>query len=566
MDPLSATVAATQVAELLYKASMLIRRFVKDAKAIDANLKGLGNEIQSLMSIVNSITTAFEDPTVQPSLQAAKDNAIFLNHVIALLTDCKISGTEVLLILESLSGRDDPDNFLWKSARQIRFYRKHESLDRLQARLSSHKSDLQVALGVINMLVTGHSSDRVNNSLGSKIDQLAKNLEMQLMQRKSVNGNGVGEDDDDEDARFIRHSKELIDSATKVLSRQNTLILEDIEVIDMARELDIEREEHESEFEEVEDQGFVPPSNRSLHQTQVPLPARTPSRKQSPKSVDTSVLSENGCISASDHGMTHEMGQNTQIAVRFSTPFTNPPRMIYGLSHIDCVDGENVVDAAGPRVAFDVVDIAADGFQATARTFGNCVPWDLKMSWLTLPENGIHFETGTFDTSTVRNDSRSLAVTAVTFSRPFQRNPIVCCWFTEVDIPYGWRSLRTWAARITHDGFVLSVDTWADRVWKNARVNWLAYDAEEDGRRIKSSVQIVKRHEVRNFSSPWLRDPQARDPTTFIAITELDCGPSRNTRISGQITNITGGRLIGEIGTWDDTDMDHLHCTWISIE
>jgi hypothetical protein len=154
MDPLSATAAAAQLAEQLFKTSMVIRRFVKDAKAIDANLKELGNEIQSLMSIVNSITTAFEDPTVQPSLQAAKDNAIFLDHVTALLTDCKITGTEVLLILEGLGRRDEPDNFLWKSARQIRFYRKHESLDRLQTRLSSHKSDLQFALGVINMYVS----------------------------------------------------------------------------------------------------------------------------------------------------------------------------------------------------------------------------------------------------------------------------------------------------------------------------------------------------------------------------------------------------------------------------
>jgi hypothetical protein len=264
--------------------------------------------------------------------------------------------------------------------------------------------------------------------------------------------------------------------------------------------------------------------------------------------------------------MTHEMGQNTQIAVKFSTPFTKAPRMIYGLSHIDCVDGENVVAEAGPRVAFDVVDVAVDGFKANARTFGNCVPWEIKMSWLTLPENGIHFETGTFNTSTVRNDLKSPAATLVAFSRPFQKKPIVCCWLTEVDIPYGWRSLRTWAASIKHDGFKLWVDTWADRVWKNAQVNWLAYDAEEDGRRIKSSVQIVKRHELGNFHSPWFRAPQARSPATFIAITELDVSPSRNTRISGQITNFTSGRLIGEIGTWDDTDMDHLHCTWISIE
>jgi hypothetical protein len=110
--------------------------------------------------------------------------------------------------------------------------------------------------------------------LGSKIDQLAKNLEMQLLQRKLVNEKGVGDDgddDDEDDDRFVRHSKELLKSATKVLSRQNTLILEDCEMIDIAIEVENECEEHDSEFEEIENQDLVPPSDHFLQQKNTPL-------------------------------------------------------------------------------------------------------------------------------------------------------------------------------------------------------------------------------------------------------------------------------------------------------
>ena len=91
--------------------------------------------------------------------------------------------------------------------------------------------------------------------------------------------------------------------------------------------------------------------------------------------------------------------------------------MICGLvSHVDVIDGENLAkNGCGRRVTGDIVDMTTDGFVANPRSFAGCLPYALSMSWLTLPDNRIHFETGNYETYTVRTPNKKITALRIHF-------------------------------------------------------------------------------------------------------------------------------------------------------
>ncbi|KAI9835476.1 MAG: hypothetical protein M1837_003785 [Sclerophora amabilis] len=269
---------------------------------------------------------------------------------------------------------------------------------------------------------------------------------------------------------------------------------------------------------------------------------------------------QSGVVSARDFGTMEQQNFNIRVPIKFPTPLPNVPRMIFGLNLID------TLLPSGPRVASDAIEATREGFVANPRSFDGSVPFDLKMSWLTLPDNDVHFETGIFDTYDVRTEDTQNVSQRIFYSKPFAKNPVVVCWFFEVNIATGWRSLKTFESRVGKEAFTLNVHTWADRRFGGARVGWLAYDADENGKRVKSGSTETRRNESGVNDSAWNSSPFSTTPATFIALSELDISDSHGFRAKAEVNGVTKDRLSWTLNTWADTDMDHIKGTWIEIE
>ena len=253
-------------------------------------------------------------------------------------------------------------------------------------------------------------------------------------------------------------------------------------------------------------------------------------------------------------------GRNESIdsVIEFPALMTSIPRIIYGLATLDSGQFD-------PRTSCNMREVTKEGF-AFNQYVGQGYCYDLNTSWLTLPDNGIHFETGTCETWTMRTNDHDDFRQDVRFLRPFSRTPIVRCFFQSLSIGGGWRSLRVFSADVNANGFSLRVSTWAGRQYDGAQVGWLAYDADEHGKRVKSDSFVTRRNETSTRTTRFPGQPFSKTPALFLGVQEFDFGNDKFFRMKSDIREITKESVTLEVGTWDDSNMDHLQCDWIAIE
>jgi hypothetical protein len=254
-------------------------------------------------------------------------------------------------------------------------------------------------------------------------------------------------------------------------------------------------------------------------------------------------------------------GESKNQAVGFKTHLSDAPTMIYALSWVD------IILSDGVRAIAELPRVSGDGFTMNLKAGNQCRPFDIQASWLTLPNNGIHFESGVFESWSLGRDIHENVTQRITFAEPFSEPPEICCWFVEINCGAGWHSLKTYTKNITKEGFTLKIDTWAGRSFDGAKVQWLAFDTAEDGKRVKRGLSTITRGQGANKEDlPFYGTPFSRPPATIIGITELDLGDNAGFRLQCVIHSATKDRLAWEYGTWADTNMDHAVFTWLAVE
>ena len=68
-------------------------------------------------------------------------------------------------------------------------------------------------------------------------------------------------------------------------------------------------------------------------------------------------------------------------------------------------------------------------------------------------------------------------------------------------------------------GFTTVIEARAGRHFDGARVGWIAYDADEDGKRVRSGNTIIRRDEVGNYDFPFYGPaPCSKTLAVFIGI------------------------------------------------
>ncbi|KAK4694378.1 hypothetical protein P7C71_g3198, partial [Lecanoromycetidae sp. Uapishka_2] len=256
-------------------------------------------------------------------------------------------------------------------------------------------------------------------------------------------------------------------------------------------------------------------------------------------------------------------GKDSSALIRqeFPTTLSQPPRILYGLSGIDVERNGRLGVACDPK------DLSVTGFTVEPRSFGGSQAYGINFSWLTLPNNGVHFEFGQLDTYSLTNFNKLSTTQRIEFPNAFKSPPKVLAWFYEINKIGDWCSLKTYPKDASSTGFNIVIESWANRPFDGARVCWLAYEAEEDGKRVKSDKNLVDRAtKFAKQDAPWYGTPFTQKPAVFIGISELDFSMGRNIRVRANIDGATNERLQWSYGTWDDSDMDHLIVTWLAVE
>lgn len=196
-------------------------------------------------------------------------------------------------------------------------------------------------------------------------------------------------------------------------------------------------------------------------------------------------------------------------------------------------------------------------------------------NYLTLPKNGVCFDTGTFDTSVLGRSSLTEYVRQyIPFSGSFTSPPIVRCWFTAFDLngspgsnSMAARQVTLGVAQRTCDGFTLTIQSVYG--YTSASIGWLAYDSAEDGKRVRSDQYVIESSNAdkkatveRSFSDK----PFAKVPATFVGCDSFNVYSTNWVRWRAQQIEVTKDRFRFECGAASSNGVNTLGFVWIAME
>jgi hypothetical protein len=268
-----------------------------------------------------------------------------------------------------------------------------------------------------------------------------------------------------------------------------------------------------------------------------------------------------GSFRANDKGWREGENISERCSIEFPRTYLTAPKLLFGISTADAEFNK-------PRcISMAFPEVKAGGFSVRVAAWSGCRAYEIGCNWLTLPDD-LHLETGRIHTYGGDQAEYENFNQQVFFSQSFASPPIVCVWFQEFEWhSKGFISIKCGATEITSNSFNLKIDSWANRKFKNARVQYIAYPAEENGKRVKSGRNTVvhpEREVVKRV--PFYGQPFNNQPKTFIAISELDFSGSRNLRFRCSAIAPNNKELDLSYGTWWDTEMHHAEAQWIAIE
>lgn len=269
--------------------------------------------------------------------------------------------------------------------------------------------------------------------------------------------------------------------------------------------------------------------------------------------------------------------KNTSLeyAIVFNKPLAYTPRILTGLSMIDTASDPPY---QGPGVTVYNSKISKEGISVVRGT-GEAKSWSVNAWWMTLPENGIQMDTGVVDAAGI---VRSITMATpfkldIKFSKRFPRGPKVHVWIQAVDweCPGLWKRLEVNASNINEAGCTINISTWSDTIVRSARVAWLAYDADQQNKRIKSNEVSINngsraKQPIRsNFdfnAIAFQGDRFSRTPGMFTAFARLDVNPSFGFRTLSRVQNVKQESFEHCLQTWHDSEIYEVRAVWIAMD
>lgn len=151
MDPVSIATAAATAATALYTVSNILSTFVSDAKSVDDTLRTIRKDVDSLLGILKTIKSVLTAPSNQTAFEAEEVYGNLWEAIHASVKDCCDTAASIQDILATIKSGTSLQAFVAKSIRQVRFLKKKSDIDKMQLRVTSHKTNLQLSLQTMNM-------------------------------------------------------------------------------------------------------------------------------------------------------------------------------------------------------------------------------------------------------------------------------------------------------------------------------------------------------------------------------------------------------------------------------
>lgn len=278
------------------------------------------------------------------------------------------------------------------------------------------------------------------------------------------------------------------------------------------------------------------------------------------------VISEpqSGSFLAVEKGWRPGMDSKARCAVKFQRPYAKTPKLLFGLSTIDCVGNKP------KNFALSDLDINNAGFSVEAGSWNGCHVYSLGCNWMALPED-LHLETGTIHTFGEPQGEKRMFTQRVTFGQSFEATPMVLVWFRGISYAEttGWFAMQCFAQDVKTNSctIVIQAGEGDSRMFENATVQYLAYPRAEDGKRVKSARESAN-HPTKTFTqrAPFYDSPFNKSPSTFIANSKLDFKTNFHLRFQAQAAALNARELEWSYGTWSVSQMTTAHATWIALE
>lgn len=259
-------------------------------------------------------------------------------------------------------------------------------------------------------------------------------------------------------------------------------------------------------------------------------------------------------------------GERYKTAVTFPYSYSTTPTIISGIRLYDVAQGlkMNIGEESSDNVT-------PAGFQATTYSIDDSPTFGVSNAWMVLPQNEIAFQTGELTLSGI--ETRPKVDVKVMFPRKYKSDPKVVCWLKAVTTTTkgDWPNHRvTCDVKATGPDFaIIRIETWASTDLIDAKVGWLAWDREQDGRLIKTGTIYTAPGDAANkdynkevrFESSF-----NKNPAVFLAFNGWDIKTNDNLRAQAVVNGVEKDRFKANLGTWGPTGMDSMGARWIAIE
>lgn len=179
MDPITAAFAIPSALKIIYSVSHRLQRFAADVSEIQDSLDGLGQELNSIETLLTVLEHSLSPP--QTSRPGGESKVTIINPVLealaGILQNCENTLERFSLALNGLGAPQASRSVAKKVVLQVRLDWKKEHIDTCRSQLQTHLGLVNVAVQLFNHQTTVFGTSHVIENLRPEIDKIIARLE-----------------------------------------------------------------------------------------------------------------------------------------------------------------------------------------------------------------------------------------------------------------------------------------------------------------------------------------------------------------------------------------------------
>jgi len=149
MDPLSITASAIGIITFCSQTTKILAQLIDDNKNVDHTIKGFSDEVSHLSSVVQSISTSFQDPDIVSRISTTGHKGQHWRDVQKCLANAKTCLGRLTTILTTL--KSSKKGIPGRVVKQVRVSLASGEIALLRRQISSFTQTMQISLQMISL-------------------------------------------------------------------------------------------------------------------------------------------------------------------------------------------------------------------------------------------------------------------------------------------------------------------------------------------------------------------------------------------------------------------------------